>query len=140
VKRTVVIAVLAFAAIWPLAHRAMVTRYDLNPWKFAAWAMYTTPTPPVIVALFTKQGGGFVVVDEAGFSPHVRALLTEFRRERHALGKLRKPDRLARAALRARPDLSSIVVVVQKMTLDRSTALMTSSREIYDYDRVASLR
>ena len=42
-----------FAALWPIGHAALVARYDVDPWKLAGWAMYTRPTPPLLVALFT---------------------------------------------------------------------------------------
>ena len=139
-KRTLAVALLLFAALWPLVHRVLVARYDLNPWKFGGWAMYTTPTPPLLVALFTKQSAGFAVIDESTLSMVAQQQLKSFREERHALGKLRRPDELARTVLRTRPDLSSVVVIVQRMTLDHDTALVVPTKDIYNYDRAASLR
>ena len=39
-KQRLVFAVLALLAVWPLAHRVLVWRYDIAPWRFFGWAMY----------------------------------------------------------------------------------------------------
>lgn len=35
----------AALACWPLAHYALVRTFDLNPWRFAGFAMYSVPRP-----------------------------------------------------------------------------------------------
>ena len=139
-RRRVGIAILMWVALWPLAHRALVAAYDINPWKLGGWAMYTTVRPPVLVVLFTKNGDAFVPVARAGLSRSTRDALTTFQAERHALGKLRQPRDVARRVLEDRRELSSIVIVVQTPTLDRRTARITARRDVYEYDRAASLR
>lgn len=136
-KRAVVVAVLALATFWPLAHRALTAHFEWNPWKLGAFAMYATPTPPVVVALFTEDGGELVLLDEATLDAHARASLSRFRRERHALGRLREPDDVADAVFAARHDLDHLLVVVQRMSLDRRTALMVSTKQSYVYERSA---
>ena len=64
-----------------------------------------------------------------------RAVLDRFRIERHALGRLRRPDDVGRVTLRAKPDLEWLVVAVQRMVLDASTARMASRRDEYLYER-----
>lgn len=134
-KRRLALALLAALALWPLLHRGLVARYDLNPWKLAGFAMYTTPTPPVLVVVLHDAGGRLAPLDERGLPEATRRALDRFRSERHALGRLRRPDDLARALFRARPDLPALVVLVQRMRLDPATARMTSTRERFVYTR-----
>ena len=78
-KRAVAVAILLWVCLWPLAHRILVATWDVNPWKLGAFAMYTTPTPPVQVALFRKGSDGLVPIDERTLTPGVRAVLDRFR-------------------------------------------------------------
>jgi hypothetical protein len=123
-------------ALWPFAHRVAVARLDVNPWKLAGWAMYATPTPPVMVAIFEPVPGGWALVDRLALPPAAQAVVDRFERERHAIGDLRTPDDAARAVLAARGDLAEIAVVVERMRLDPSTARMTSRKARYHYDRI----
>lgn len=134
-KRRLVLTLLATLALWPLVHRVLVARYDLNPWKLAGFAMYTTPTPPVLVVVLHDAGGRLAALDERALPVPARRALDRFRAERHALGRLRRPDDLARALFRARPDLDVLVVLVQRIQLDPATARMTSVRERFAYER-----
>jgi len=135
VKRAVVACVLAWAALWPLAHYRLVHHYGLNPWKFGAWAMYTVPTPPVLVALFTRSGGGYRHIDHQSLSSELQQVHRRFQMDRHVWGDLARPDDLARAALAELPGVHSIVIIVQRMTLDPETSRMVSAKAEYDYDR-----
>lgn len=139
-RRTVLLLVIALAGLWPFAHAAVVARYDVDPWKLGGWAMYTRPSPPLLVALFTKVGGGFQPIPESSLPRPALAELESFRRERHALGKLREPRKLGIRTLEGRSDLSSVIVVVQKARLDNDTATMHLDRVVFEYDRAASLR
>jgi len=44
-KRRVVFVVLVILTLWPLAHHALVAKYDINPWLFFGLSMYTSPRP-----------------------------------------------------------------------------------------------
>ena len=134
-KPQIVAAVLLWIALWPLAHRALVARFDANPWKFAGWAMYTVPTLPVPLALFAGGDAGGVYLDERKLPPKLQETMERFRHERSALGTLRRPDDLARVAFEARSDLDELFVVVQKLSVDRQTARITASRQTYSYRR-----
>lgn len=135
VKRDAVAALLAFVALWPFAQRALVARFEIDPWKLGGFAMYATPTLPVLVAVLTAQAGRLAPVDEASLPRDARARLDRFRVERVALGRFREPRDAARAILAARPELHGVVVVVQRTTLDPSTARTTASSERFVYDR-----
>ena len=135
VKRDAVAALLGFVALWPLAQRALVARFAIDPWKLGGFAMYATPTLPVLVGVFAPQAGRLDLLDEASLPAEARTRLDRFRVERVALGRLREPRDAARAILAARPDLHGVVLVVQRTTLDPRTARTTASRERFAYDR-----
>lgn len=97
--------------------------------------MYTTPSPPLLAMLFKPEKGGITPLLE--LAPRVQDALNEFRSRRHALGILVEPNDVARAAFEADATLGSVLVLVQKMHLDRETALMTSTKQDFWYDRQA---
>ena len=134
-KQWILWSVLALAGLWPFVHRALVPKYELNPWKFGGWAMYTTPTPPVQVALFKIVGREKFHVPEDTLSSDVVSALDDFRKRRHAVGLLARPDAVAEAVFEAPGDLDLLLVLIQRMTLDHETALTTSSKDDYWYER-----
>jgi hypothetical protein len=134
-KRAMVSAVLLIAVIWPLLHYGLVARYQLNPWKFGAWAMYTSPNLPVLAAVFTQVAEGYRLIAPESWPAEVREARRQFEMRRNDLGVLARPDKLAAAALAARPDLDNVVVLVQRFTLDPSSALTVSTKEQYVYPR-----
>jgi hypothetical protein len=135
VKRNLALALLAFAALWPLAHRALVARAGADPWKLAGFAMYATPSLPLLVAAFVPEDGRLALVDEATLPADARAQLDRFRAERLALGRLREPDDVARAVLAARPAARGVTIVVQRTDLDPRSARTVARRELFAYDR-----
>jgi hypothetical protein len=134
-RRRFVIALLACVALWPVAHRALVARYGINPWKFAGWAMYTTPVVPELAVLFEPKGKELAVLDERTLPPPARDALERFRIQRTAYGDLARADDLARAVFTARGDLQWLLVATQRLRLDPRTARMTSRREQAIYER-----
>ena len=134
-KRNAVAALLAWVALWPLAQRALVARFEIDPWKLGGFAMYATPTLPLLVAVFAPEAGRLALLDETTLPAEARARLDRFRVERVALGRLREPRDAARAILAARPDLHGVVLVVQRTTLDPRTARTRSTSERFVYDR-----
>lgn len=134
-KKRAVMAVLLLVALWPFAHRILVARYDLNPWKFFGWAMYTTPAPPILLVLLTKQAKDVVPLNQQRLVAPAKETIVRFLVERHTLGKLRRPDDVAQSVFGVRKDLHWLVVIVQKMALDQETARMISTKDRYVYDR-----
>jgi hypothetical protein len=134
-KRAIVLAVLAVAALWPLAHYVLVAHYSMDNWKFGGWAMYTTPRRTSLSALFTHVPGGYQLVPPKSWPEYVRVAQRRFDDRRKALGELCRPDDLAAAALTARPDLDNVVVLVQVIELDPSTDHVVSTRRQYEYPR-----
>lgn len=125
-KRNAVVALLLAVALWPLAHRMLVARYGIDPWKLGAYAMYATPNLPVLVAAVgTTPAGDTVLIDEAALPAWVRVRLDRFRVERGALGTLRDTADVGALLLAARPDLASVGILIQSSRLDAATARIT---------------
>jgi hypothetical protein len=137
VKRAIVVGIVAWAALWPFAHRALVGAFGVNPWKLGGWAMYTTATPPVLALVLVPAEGKLTALAESELAPGERAALRRFRAERHALGLLREPDDVARAVFAERPELRFVTVQVQQTRLDPETARMRATRWPYIYERRA---
>lgn len=132
-KRYVVIAILGLAGLWPLAHRALVPVLEFNPWRLGGWAMYATPSPPVLALLFSPRDGALTPMLD--LAAPVAQALDAFRSRRHALGKHVIPNEVAQVAFSHEASLEGVVVVVQTIKLDHETALTTSSKAYYWYDR-----
>jgi len=134
-KRNAIAALLAIVALWPAAHRVLVARYGIDPWKLGAFAMYATPNLPVLVAVVGTTTSGTTVIDEAALPVWVRRDLDRFRVERAALGTLRDPEDVGRAILAARPDVTSVGILIQRTTLDPATATIRVATPRYVYTR-----
>jgi hypothetical protein len=129
-------AVVLWVALWPLAHRALVSSHQIHPWKLGGFAMYTTYAT-THVALFEPRRAGLALIDERTLPPRVQRALVAFRGERGALGRLRPPDDLARQVFDGRPGLENLLVVVQRSWLDPATAKIASEKEIFPFERSA---
>jgi hypothetical protein len=134
-KRTAVVAILLAVALWPLGHRVLVARYGIDPWKLGAFAMYATPNLPVLMAAVGTSSQGTAVVDENALPPWVRQRLDRFRAERGALGTLRDPADVGALLLSARPELTSVAILIQRTTLDPATARIKVATPRYVYER-----
>jgi hypothetical protein len=106
VKRRIALGLLGFVALWPLAHRALVARFELDPWKHSGFAMRRASLP-VLAAVLRRRRAGC----PAGQATRLqtRAALDRFRVERLALRR-RRPEDVARAMFAARPELTGLVV------------------------------
>lgn len=134
-KQRLVVGVLAGLAAWPLAHRLLVARYDLDPWRFFGWAMYCTPKLPAEVHLFAFENGERVEVPLASLGDPQRRAVDSLRDRREVWGRLASPARAAAALLDARPAAAAVEVVVEKWYLDPATASIASRVEPHRVER-----
>ncbi len=134
-RRWALLAIVAWVALWPLAQRGLVSAYDINPWKLGGWAMYTVPTPPVLVALFKDENGQPVLLNEDELGKRLAQSLLEFRTKRHAIGDWLLPDDIARDVLSNRSDIPRMHIVVQRSYLASATGVIEVDRDVYSYDR-----
>jgi hypothetical protein len=135
-KQRLVVAALAVLAVWPLAHRALVVRYDLDPWRFFGWAMYCTPKLPADIHLFTVEHGVRVPVELGSLTPAQRRSVHALQLRRSIWGSLATPERVGSAILAAKPDADIVEVVVSKWYLDPATAHIATRDERYRFKRI----
>lgn len=130
-KRRVVGVFLIAFALWPLIHRDLVWRYDVDPWKLFGFAMYSAPGPMKTVRVFPmSQAGRGQMLDFERYAPAEQRAVDRFRQRRRALGRLASMEPLGQRMLELHPDWEGATVAVVTLALDRKTArLQTSVRE-----------
>ena len=128
-KRRLVLAFLVCIATWPLAHRFLVARFEIDPWRLCGWAMYCTPKLQVEVAVVPERAGRPIELD---LPPSLREEANRFAGRRAVLGRFVNPVLLARHAL-DRLEADSVVVTIQHDRLDPQTNRIIGTREYFRY-------
>lgn len=117
-----VITCLALA--WPLAHFALVRAFELSPWSFGGFAMYTTPRPtlqardPLMGEAHAPLKAIAVQGLPAAIREHVLAVLGESLQARGVLGTLYDPTVHAAQLLELSPSASHVVLSIEQCKLD----------------------
>jgi len=133
-KRRAVGIALLLLATWPLVHYQLVQRYDLDPWKFAGWAMYTRPSFLPAVDVFELRDGERVKVPLIG--SRLEAAGREQERLREAAlywGQWVDPDELARRARHGLATSEPIEIVITRYFIDSESDRTSASRRSYLY-------
>jgi hypothetical protein len=126
--RTAVV-LLALLAVWPYAHRVLVERHHLDPWRYFGFAMYCYPKNDVAVGFFVPVEGSLQMVPRAAVSEDIERGLRRFRTERRTRGSL-EPQAIARG-LQASLAVPELLVQVRQLHYDVASA---SFRErVVDY-------
>lgn len=133
-KRRIVFSALLVLAVWPLAHRALVARYEISPWRLFGWAMYCQPKLSLEVGTVAERGGVPFDVEIPDSVIRARARFGEMR---VALGRLVSPADLARLMLTELPEADRAVVVIQRNRLDPASARIVGRREYFRFERAA---
>lgn len=130
-KRTVVGVFLIAFAVWPLIHRGLVWRYDVDPWKLFGFAMYAVPGPMKTVRVFpVSEDGRGRMLDFERYAPAEQRAVDQFRQRRRALGRLASMEPLGHRMLELHPDWEGATIAVVTLALDPETArLQTRVRE-----------
>lgn len=139
-KKRLLLGLLIVITIWPLAHFAVVRTFDLNPWKWFGWAMYTVPSDAINI----------YVIDDAGqrvplhaAPPRLRQRLADtqhqFSTRLLQFGPGPSPDALAQVLFRAFPSHRRLRIYVQHVEMNRQTAMYEQVRmHLYTYERDAA--
>lgn len=131
-KRKCVLALLWVLGVWPLAHRYLVQRFEVNPWRFFGWAMYCTPALAPRVEVWLDTAEARVALDTAA-DPELERLIASFERQRLAWGELRRPDDIGRRVLDQQPQATRVEVEVVTRRLDPSRASIRARSRLYAY-------
>ncbi|MCH2376635.1 MAG: hypothetical protein MK538_20800 [Planctomycetes bacterium] len=122
-KRRWVIILLVLLTFWPLAHRVLVAKFNVNPWKLAGWAMFCVPNPKTKVRPYgiSKDGtkGPFTATPEDIYEINI------YNHRRGILGSLAPhPDEIAKRVLARHPELEGVGVNIYQYHVDLKTALL----------------
>ena len=127
-------ALLVLVLAWsPVQHR-LARVYDLDPWSFFGWAMYSVPNLRVTVrAGSLDDPSSRAEPDWNAISLGSYSALREFAERRGRLGRLLPPDDLAAELFRAQPDLGGLVVRVIRWRIAHDTARIVPANVDYVY-------
>jgi hypothetical protein len=134
-KQRLVVAVLAVLAAWPIAHRILVARARISPWRFFGWAMYCTPKLPVVIELTALRGKARKALVPSLLSPEERRAIDHLSEQRGVWGTFATPDRLAARLLVSQYYADGIEIAVTHWYLDPATARIATQRYDYTYHR-----
>lgn len=138
VKRRLVIGALAVVTMWPLAHRALVAWFALNPWKFYGWAMFCIPNPRTFAALYEFDGDRPIPLRPGRLRAEDERAVREYAAQWQMLGRLTPRSSIAAIAHRLLdedPHLQRVGVIVTQLTLDATTARIAPRQEAHVYER-----
>ena len=124
-KRRIIIVFLVAFTLWPLAHRATVAAYNINPWKFYGWAMFCVPNPKTHLIVFGIKGEKRVQISPTQAD---QVDVSAYNSRRRILGSLASPDDFARAILRRHREIDGVGVYVRQYHVDWRTALLVHER------------
>src|SRR5688500_10655944 len=114
----------AVVILWPLAHVPLVRAFELSPWSFGGFAMYTTPRPSLQGRdpLMAEAGAPLRAIAVESLPTevreHVLSVLGESLQDRGVLGKLYDPTPHAEALLELSPSASHVVLSIEQCWLD----------------------
>ena len=127
--------ILVIFAVWPVAQIALVLTYDANPWKFAGWGMYSAPRIPRAARIFCRTPDEVGRYELRTLRPEFDLKYREFLIARRELGRLARPDALARAVLDYYPAIVATEILVIDPRMDPRTGLISDRATTYDYPR-----
>jgi hypothetical protein len=136
-KARLVGSIVLAIALWPIAHRQLVVRMDVNPWKLFGFAMYCTPHD-LVVDLVDRGGAEPRRLDPDAFPPALRESHQRFAARRSVLGRFVAPDALAADAFAALPELRALTVAVSVFSLEWGEASISRRTRLYAFERGAA--
>ena len=134
-KRRLLYAALICLTLWPLVQIGLVERYDVNPWKFGGWGMYSAPQLVGYVRVFGRAEGTEQDSPLLSLDPTLQARLDRFLRLRRGLRKLVRPDDLGRSILDHYPLPQVVTIVVVQPVLNRKNGMIEETQVAYEYRR-----
>ncbi len=137
-KRRCLAAFLVALALWPLVHRVLVVRLQINPWKFGGFAMYCTPPNKITVEVFGVLGGERRPLNLTRAPERVGAALLGFTAVRSQFGELARPHGVARALFAWDERIPDVEIEVRNLRLDPRTDRFAPTVRRYRYRRPAA--
>lgn len=134
-KRRLAAAVLAVFTAWPFVHIGLVHAYDLNPWKFGGWAMYTTAVlePKVEIFVLREDERELLGVGAHAY-PKTRAAHDQLMFDLAFWGELVDTDPLAAAAREETGTDATIEIAITRHFVDRQSSRVSARRDSHFYE------
>lgn len=132
-KERAVFTFVTVLAVWPLVHIALVKRFDMSPWRFGGWGMYSQPTRAIQLSIAVEEGGEVVRIHHTSLPPELVGRIREFNRRRDALGTLLLPEAIAESVLELHPNAQSAILTVSTFQVAADSALMEKRSQTYRY-------
>lgn len=117
---------------------AAVTRYDVNPWKFFAWGMYSRTPITLQLKLGEIARPGQAPRPPRAWSKSTQDAVAEFLARRRQWGRLQPLDEVAATAFREHPDLYGIAIRLVEAKVDPETAMIVGDETVELFYRHAT--
>ncbi len=133
-RKRVASAFILFVAVWPLVHYGLCRTFDINPWKFNGFAMYTVPVRQIEL-VYVGIGNGREERIEPFEHPALAKEAKRFQQGVWTLGRLYPPHLLANMIFDEFPQYDEVLVVTGVYRINRETKLMDLDQRHYRYTR-----
>jgi len=135
----VALTALLLVAAWPLAHRTLVVRQGVSPWKLYGWAMYCMPSfENKLLLLATLKGEEDRVPKPTRYPIKFEGAaeaLESYQIMEVGLGRLASTDTLAEIVFKARPAIGRLIIRRSIGRFDVETAMPVVDYVSTVYDR-----
>jgi hypothetical protein len=132
VRRRLMLAIVAFVLVWPLAHAGLVARYRIDPWELFGWSMYALPAARVQIRVEVERGGEMSPLRAMGV---MRQQVKRFARRSTALGSLAPTTSLAEEIFADDSTVDAVIIVTREILLDRETARFVARDASHRHER-----
>lgn len=132
IRRKVMLAIVAFVLVWPVAHAGLVARYRIDPWEFFGWSMYALPAARVQVRVEVERDGEIEPLRAMGV---MRRRVTAFARRKTALGEFAPTASLAREIFAEDSTIDTVIIVTREVVLDPMSAILVARDVRHRHER-----
>ncbi len=132
IRRKLMLAIVAFVLLWPVAHAGLVARYQIDPWEFFGWSMYALPAARVQVRVEVERAGEIRPLRAMGA---MRRRVTAFARRSTALGDFAPTVSLAREILAEDSTIDAVIIVTREIVLDRASTVLVARDVRHRHER-----
>ncbi len=130
-KKRVLFGLLVFLGLWPIFHHWLVTRYEMDPWKYFGMSMYAMPRPMarLISMEMAYPGQPFQAISlpysDQPFAVHLEQKARELVRRRKDYGTLYRPEVVVSEMFQILPgEIDRLAFTMGLLSLD-SKAMLT---------------
>jgi len=131
-RRRIMLAIVAFVLVWPVAHAGLVARYRIDPWELFGWSMYALPAARVQVRVEVERAGERTPLRAMG---ELRQRVKSFALRSTTLGSFAPTSSLAREIFADDSSIDAVIIVTREILLDRETTHFVAHDERHRHER-----